>query len=47
MAKNQAKVKQHPEAELLLLDNCFLHPRYHPKIIGHILKNVQKANNSV
>ena len=22
----------------------FLHPRYHPKIIGHILKNVQKAS---
>ena len=23
----------------------FLHPRYHPKIIGDILKNVKKKNN--
>ena len=22
----------------------FLHPRYHPKIIGDIIKNVQKAS---
>ena len=21
---------------------CFPHPRYHPQIIGHILRNVQK-----
>ena len=21
----------------------FLHPRYHPRIIGHILKNAQKS----
>ena len=25
---------------------CFLHPRYHPKIIGDILKNVQKLSAS-
>ena len=39
---NQARAKQHPEAEL-----CYskiiriLHPHY-PKIIGRIFKNVQK-----
>ena len=22
---------------------CFLHPRYHPKTLGHILKHVQKS----
>ena len=44
MAKNQANPKQHPEAELLLFENIhILHPRYHPKIIGHILKNKQKC----
>ena len=26
---------------------CFLHPRYHPKTIGHILKNVQKSSVSI
>ena len=26
---------------------CFLHPRYHPKIIGDILKNTQKTSTSV
>ena len=25
----------------------FLHPGYHPKVIGDILKNVQKTNSSV
>ena len=41
--KNQANVKQHPEAELLVFENySHLHPRYHPKIIGHFLKNKQK-----
>ena len=30
--KNQAKAKQHREAELLLFENYFLsHQRYHPK----------------
>ena len=43
MAKNQANAKQYPEAELLLFENLhILHPRYHPEIIGHILKNKQK-----
>ena len=36
------------ESNILRLDFCYLkifhilHPRYHPKIIGHILKNKQK-----
>ena len=43
LAKNQANAKQYPEAELLLFENLhILHPRYHPKIIGHILKNKKK-----
>ena len=46
LAKNQAKAKQHPEAKLRLKIN-FLHSRYHPKIIGDILKNVQKTSTSV
>ena len=43
LAKNQANAKQHPEAKLLSLEN-YSHSssRYHPKIIGHILKNKQK-----
>ena len=46
-AKNQAKAKQHLQAELLLVDNNSLSAsRYHPKIIGDILNNMQK-NNSV
>ena len=48
MAKNLAKAKQHPEAEHSLFENYSLfHPRYHPKIIGDILINVQKASASV
>ena len=43
MAKNQAKVKQHHEAELLLFEIIsILHERYHPKVMGNILKNKQK-----
>ena len=38
LAKNKANAKQHPEAELLKII-YILHPRYHPKIVGHILKN--------
>ena len=35
--KNQVNaMQQHPEAELLLFH--ILHPPYHPKITGHILK---------
>ena len=40
LAKIQANVKQHPEAELLLFIHI-LHPRYQPEIIEHILKNKQ------
>ena len=44
ITKNQAKAKQHSEAELLLFENCsFLHSCYHPKLIWNILKNMQKA----
>ena len=40
---NQAKAKQHPEAELCYLKIIrILHPHYYPKIIGRIFKNVQK-----
>ena len=43
-AKNQAKAKQHLEAELLLFENFrFRDLRYRPKIIGEILKNEQKS----
>ena len=43
MARNYANAKQQPEAELLLLKIIHIpHPRYHPKTIGHILKNKQK-----
>ena len=43
MAKNQGNAKQHPEAKLLSFEN-YSHSssHYHPKIIGHILKNKQK-----
>ena len=41
-AKNQANAKQHPEADYLKI---ILHPHYHQKIIGHILKN-QKITNA-
>ena len=36
LAKNQAKAKQHSEAELLLFENylLFFYQRYHAKIIG-------------
>ena len=40
LARNQANAKQHPEAELLALENySHYSSRYYPKIIGHILKN--------
>ena len=47
LVKNQGKAKEHPEAELLLLENYLLHPHYHPKIIGDILKKLQKTSTSV
>ena len=43
LVKNQAKAKQCSEAELLLFKICFLHPRYHPKVTGHILKSAQNS----
>ena len=44
LAKTQANSEQHPEAELLpfLKIIHILHPRYHPKIIGYVLKNKEK-----
>ena len=44
-SKNQAKAKQHPELELLQF--CFLHPRYDPKIIRDIVKEGQQTSTSV
>ena len=42
LAKNQVNAKQHPEAEFCYMKIILiLHPRYHPKIIVHILKNKQ------
>ena len=48
LAKKQANAKQHPEAELCgyLTIVHILHPLYHPKIIGHTLKDKQK-NKSI
>ena len=50
LAKNWAKARQHPEAKLLvfelLLTFSLLHPRYHPKIIGDILK-IKQGNKCV
>ena len=41
--KNQENSKQRPEAKLSYLRIIyFLHLRYHPNIIGYILKNKQK-----
>ena len=48
LAKNQAYAKQHPEAELWLLEIIhILHPSYHPKIIGHTLKISKRTSVSV
>ena len=45
LAKNEAKTKQHPEAELLLFENHSLSSSsLSSKKIGHILKYVQKAS---
>ena len=43
LAKNQVKAKQHPEAELLLLENYSCSS----KLICDLLKNVQKTSVSV
>ena len=40
LAKNQANAKQQLRLNVSYLKiTHILHPRYHPKIIGHILKN--------
>ena len=47
ISKKQAKTNQHPEAENWKLKIIrFLHPHYHLKIIGDVLKNVQKRSAS-
>ena len=44
MAKNQAKTKQQPEAEILLFENYSLFSLiYHPELIWNILKNLSKT----
>ena len=46
--KNQTKAKQHPEAELRYFKIIhLLYSRYHTKVIGDILKNVEKTSTSV
>ena len=36
--------KQYTEAELFVFENYhILHTRYHPKVMGHILKNKRKV----
>ena len=48
MAKNQGKAKHHSEAKLLLFEIiCFLYPSYDTKIVGDILRNIQKTSASV
>ena len=43
--QHQVNAKQHLAAELLLFKIIhILHPRYHPKIIGHILKNSKRTS---
>ena len=46
--ENQAKAKQHSEAELLLFEIIrILHRRYHPKLIrDFLLKNIQNENET-
>ena len=48
LAKKKAKATQLAQDELLLLQNYVLFSStYHPKIIGDILKNVQKTSTSI
>ena len=45
---SQAKAKQQPETDFRYLEIIyFFNPRYHQKIIGDILKTVQKPSHSV
>ena len=44
LAKNQAKLSNTLRLDLCYLKIiCYLNPRYHPKVIGNILKKVQKS----
>ena len=45
MAKNQAKAKQHQHNFCYLKIICSPHPRFHPKIIGDILKMYKKTSS--
>ena len=47
MAENQTKAKQHPEAERLLFEIYLFYSSTFSKIIGHILKDVQKTSDSI
>ena len=42
LARIQANAKQHPEADCHLKIIHILHPRYHPKMVGQVLKNKKK-----
>ena len=49
LAKNKVNARQHPRGwtfDIWKFFTFFIHSRYHPKIIGHILKNKQQ-NKSV
>ena len=48
LGENQGNAKQHSETELLLYENYSHSSSTLPsKIIGHILKNIQKKNYSI
>ena len=47
LAENQTKAKQHPEAERLLFEIYLFYSSTFSKIIGHILKDVQKTSDSI
>ena len=45
LAKSQRNTKQHLEVELMLFEIIpILHSHSYPKLIGHILKNMQKTS---
>ena len=48
LTKNQTKAKQNQRLNFCYLKIIpFIHPRYHTKIIGDILKNVQKQSSQL
>ena len=48
LAKNQTKAKHTQRLNFCFLKIiCFLPPSYHPKIVGDILKNIQKTSASI